>query len=195
MRYRILAGWLMLLALAMLACSLGTSGSSANPTDAPAPTAVPQSLPPLAPTHAPTTNVTPAPLIGVATSTLVTGTDLITVTPTSEATGAATAAATDAPQSTQPPPPPPASGPLDFTVDVAGCRNDSTRAGGVIMTMRFNPTGGNGLYTYYDEGQVVTQIFDRPATKGSSVIDNFRVDSGDQSVSKKIQFKPNDYCH
>ncbi|HZY44284.1 MAG TPA: hypothetical protein VFF70_05985 [Anaerolineae bacterium] len=200
MRRRILLGWLTLFMLSMAACSPDSSGSAANPTSAPALTAAPQSLPIFAPTNAPigapTTNATQAPLIGVATATPVTGTDLITVTPTSEATSAATSEATSAPLSTQPPPPPPpSSGPLDFTVDVAGCKVDPSRAGGVIMTMRFNATGGSGLYTYYDEGQVVSQIFDRPATKGSSVIDAFRVDSGDQSISHKIQFKPNDYCH
>ncbi len=200
MRHRILLGWLMIFMLSLLACSLGPSGSAANPTSAPAPTAAPQSVPTLAPTSAPigtpTMNATQAPLIGVATATPITGTDLITVTPTSEATGAVTAEATSAPQSTQPPPPPPpSSGPLDFTVDVVGCRVDASREGGVIMSMRFNPTGGNGLYTYYDESLRVTQIFDRPATKGSSIIDSFQVDSGTQSVSRKIQFKPNDYCH
>jgi hypothetical protein len=193
MRHRILLGGLTLFMLSMLACSLGSSGSAANPTSAPAPTAAPQSVPTLAPTNAPTTNATQTPLIGVATATPITGTDLITVTPTSEATGAATAEATSAPQATQPPPP--SSGPLDFTVDVTGCRVDASRAGGVILTLRFNVTGGNGVYAYYDEGLVVAQIFDRPATKGSSIIDSFRVDSGTQSISHKFQFKPNDYCH
>jgi hypothetical protein len=51
------------------------------------------------------------------------------------------------------------------------------------------PTGGNGVYTYYRENQKVLRTFDRPATKGSAVIDAYRVDSGDgQSVQRKERF-------
>jgi hypothetical protein len=201
MRSRILIGWLAIFTVTLIACSLGPATSSTpNPIGASAPTMTP-AVPPLAPTNTSVATVAPvntlAPLIGVATTTPVTGTDIITGTPTLEGgTPNATSEATLEALPTQTPKPPTSSGPLDFTVDVAGCRADSSRAGGIILTMRFNPVGGNGVYSYYDEGLVVTQIFDRPATKGSSVIDAFRVDSTDgQSVMHKLQFKPNDYCH
>jgi hypothetical protein len=200
MRSRILLSWLSILVLTLIACSLGSIGSTppSGPIGPAVPTFTP-SVPPLAPTDKPTSSVpvnTPAPLIGVATTTPVTGTDIITVTPTLEGgTPGPTSEATLESLPTQTPKPPVSSGPLEFSVDVAGCRVDSTRDGGIFLTLRFNPTGGNGVYTFYDEGHIVTQVFDRPATKGSSVIDAFRVDSSDgQSVTHKIQFKPNDYC-
>ena len=55
--------------------------------------------------------------------------------------------------------------------------------------MRFDATGGNGVYTYYRENQKVPRTFERPATKGTAVIDAYRVDSGDgQSVQRKERF-------
>src|SRR5512140_3692893 len=175
MRSRILISWLALFTLTLIACSLGPLGAAPTPAG-PATPAVTPNLPPLAPTTAPiappaTTGPvnTPAPLIGVATATPVTGTDIITVTPTSESNGTpgATSEATSAAVPTQTAKPPVSSGPLDFTVDVIGCRTDPSRDGGVILSLRFNPVGGNGVYTYYDEGLAVTQTFDRPATRGS----------------------------
>ena len=66
---------------------------------------------------------------------------------------------------------------------------DATREGGVILTMRFDATGGNGVYTYYRENQRTTRTYERPATKGTAVIDSYRVESGDgQSVEKKERF-------
>lgn len=198
MRSRILAGWLLIFAVAMLACSLGGSSSTPAPIDTPAPTARPQSVPSLTPTNEPTytptatINATSSPLIGVATATPVTGTGTLTET----ATPQATASPTSQSRPTQSPSPQPVStGPLNFTVSVVGCRADTSRDGGVILTLKFEPSGGNGVYAYFDEGKSVDQTFDRPATKGSGVIDAFRVDSGGQSISHKIQFKLNDYCH
>jgi hypothetical protein len=80
-------------------------------------------------------------------------------------------------------------GPLDFTISIVGCRLDPAREGGVILTMRFDARGGNGVYTYYREDQTVPRTFERPATKGTAVIDSFRVDSGDgQRLEKKVRF-------
>ncbi len=156
---------LLLLSIMLLACSLG----GAQPIGA---TASPEAtLPPLAP-----------------------GTELIstrqppTVTPTIEAsaTPTPTATVTITPTATTPPI---STGPLDFTISIVSCRLDPTRDGGVILTMRFDATGGNGVYTYYRENEQVSRTFDRPATKGSAVIDAYRVDSGDgQSIQRKERF-------
>ena len=57
------------------------------------------------------------------------------------------------------------------------------------MTIRIDATGGNGIYTYYRENIQVTQVSERPATKGTAVIDGYRVVSSDgQEAKKKIRF-------
>ena len=203
MRTRILMGWFAIFSLTLIACSLGSGSSAPTPIVPAVVTIIPATLPPLAPTNAsnaaPTTSaivMTPAPLIGVATATPVTGTDIITLTPTLEGTPGVPSEATAESTATQSPAPV-STGLLEFTVDVAGCRTDPTRVGGVILTMRFNPVGGNGIYRYFDDDVEKTQIYDRLATRGSGVIAAFRVESGDgqKTPNTKLQFKVNDYCH
>ncbi len=183
--------------LTLMACSLGTSSASPTPNIPLASTPIEATLPPIAPTAAITSApiATDAPLIGVATATPVTGTDIITLTPTIEGTPNGTAEATQTTLTSTVPPV--SSGPLDFTVNVTGCRADPSREGGVILTIRFNPVGGNGVYRFYDDDVERPQVYDRPATKGSGVIAAFRVESGDgqKTNNVKIQFKVNDYCH
>jgi hypothetical protein len=167
-----------LLALSTLACSLAGGAPSASPsTSTEAPTAT---TPPIAPTR---NSVTPTAIDMIAiptpTGTITSsGTLTGTITPTS--TLAVTTAPTISPRST---------GPLDFQVLLVGCRRDSSREGGVILTFKVEATGGNGVYTYIREGQVVPQLSERPATKGNAVIDAWRVRSGDgQEVEKKFRF-------
>jgi hypothetical protein len=161
----------------LLACSLAGSATPAPPAGGAQPigsTAIPEAtLPPLAPgTEVIATRQPPS-----ATPTLkasATPTATATLTPT------ATVAATPKPVST---------GPLDFTIHIVGCRLDPSRGGGVILTLQFDATGGNGVYTYYRENQKVQRTFERPATKGTAVIDSFRVESGDgQKVERKERF-------
>ena len=164
---------LTMLSLALLACSLAASATPAPPGgEQPiGATASPEAtLPPIAP-----------------------GTEVIptrqppTFTPTIRASATPTPTATLArPTATRPPA---STGPLAFTISIVGCRLDPSREGGVILTMRFDATGGNGVYTYYRENQQVQRTFERPATKGTAVIDAYRVDSGDgQSVNRKERF-------
>jgi len=85
--------------------------------------------------------------------------------------------------------PPVSTGPLAFTIGIVGCRLDPAREGGVILKLRFDALGGNGVYTYYRENQRVQRTFERPATKGTAVIDAYRVESGDgQRVDRKERF-------
>jgi hypothetical protein len=110
-----------------------------------------------------------------------------TVTPTVQASTTPTPTATLAePTATKRPV---STGPLDFTIGIVGCRLDPSREGGVILTMRFDATGGNGVYAYFRENQQVARTFERPATKGTAVIDSYRVESGDgQKVERKERF-------
>ncbi len=165
---------LLLLSITLLACSLASSA-------APAPSSGEQ---PIGATASPGATLPP----------IAPGTELIstrqppTATPTIEAsaTPTPTATVTITPTATTPPV---STGPLDFAINIVGCRPDPTREGGVILTMRFDATGGNGMYTYYREDQKVSRTFERPATKGTAVIDSYRVDSGDgQSVDRKVRF-------
>jgi hypothetical protein len=172
--------WLMLICLLMLsivllACSLASSATPA-PSGGEQPigsTATPEAtMPPLAPgteaipTRQPSTVV---PTIHASATPTLTPTATVVV-PT----------ATKKPVST---------GPLNFTVSIVGCRLDPSRGGGVILTLQFDATGGNGVYTYYRENEKVARTFERPATKGTAVIDSFRVESSDgQKVERKERF-------
>ncbi|HTP11962.1 MAG TPA: hypothetical protein VMP08_27110 [Anaerolineae bacterium] len=164
---------LMLLSIVLLACSLASSTTPA-PSGGEQPigtTATPEAtMPPIAPgTESIPTRQPP------------------TLTPTIQASATPTPTATLAePTATSKPV---STGPLGFTISIVGCRLDPSREGGVILTMRFDATGGNGVYTYYRENQRVQRTFDRSATKGTAVIDSYRVESGDgQKAERKERF-------
>jgi hypothetical protein len=166
-----LAIGLIALSFTLLACTLASSatpsqGTVPTPTDA----SLKATLPPLAPGTLIPTRIPPTPTLGV------------TATPTAAPTISATLTPTVTPL-------PVSTGPLDFTVSLIGCRPDATREGGVILKMRFDAMGGNGVYTYYRENQRTTRTFERLATKGTAVIDSYRIESGDgQSAEKKQRF-------
>jgi type 1 fimbria pilin len=171
MKPRHFAIGLMLLSFTLLACTLA---SSAAPSEKPAPPlpgpSTEATLPPLAPGTLIPTRIPPTPTQAVTTTPIATPTVTATLTPTAT-------------------PRPVSSGPLDFTISLIGCRPDATREGGVILTLRFDATGGNGVYTYYRENQRTTRTYERPATKGTAAIDSYRVESGDgQSIEKKERF-------
>jgi hypothetical protein len=177
MKPRYLAIGLIALSFTLLACTLASSAIPSGDT-APPPTNASSeaTLPPLAPG-------TLIPTRALPTTTRAATTTLNT-TPTVTATSTLTATLT--PTVT---PPPVSTGPLDFTISIIGCRTDPAREGGVILKMRFDTLGGNGVYTYYRENQRTTRTFERPATKGTAVIDSYRVESGDgQRVEKKERF-------
>lgn len=164
---------LLLLSIALLACSLASSAT-------PAPAGGEQ---PIGATAAPEATL---PSIAPGTESIPTR-QPPTFTPTIQASATPTPTATLAePTATKKPV---STGPLDFTVSIVGCRLDPSREGGVILTMRFDASGGNGVYAYYRENQRVQPTFERPATKGTAVIDSYRVESGDgQRVEKKERF-------
>jgi hypothetical protein len=161
---------LTMLSLALLACSLAGSATPGGEQPLGATASPEATLPPIVPGTAAIPTRQPPTLTPVVRA---------SATPTPTAT-LATPAATR---------PPVSAGPLDFAINIAGCRADPAREGGVILTMRFDAQGGNGVYTYYRENQPVPRTFERPATKGTAVIDSYRVDSGDgQSVNRKVRF-------
>lgn len=181
MRMQMSGAVLLLTAVVTLACSLASGPSAVTPAaSTEAPTAT---IPPIAPTR---TAVTPTAdgIIAVPTRTITaSGTLTVTLTPT------ATVASTSAP--TVPPRP---TGPLDFQVRLIGCRLDPGRQGGVVLTFQVDATGGNGIYTYIREGQIVPKVSERPATKGSAVVDAWRVRSGDgQEIERKFWFPGSEF--
>jgi hypothetical protein len=91
-------------------------------------------------------------------------------------------------------PPAVSSGPLDFDVNVAGCKKDAERNNGLIVTFQFNVVGGSAPYTYLHEGQPLSgPTFDRLATRSGAIIDNFSVTSADgQTLHKVLFFSPKD---
>jgi hypothetical protein len=87
---------------------------------------------------------------------------------------------------------------LDFDVKLLKCQNNPTKEkpGGVILTLQFRPTGGTEPYRYFDidEGQEVTQTYDREGSKGNGTIVAFGVLSADgQGREKKIRFAPSTF--
>jgi hypothetical protein len=84
--------------------------------------------------------------------------------------------------------------PLDFDVNVAGCKKDRDRPNGIIVAFQFNVVGGTAPYTYLHEGQTLSgPTFDRLATRSGAIIDNFSVTSADgQTQQKKLFFSPKD---
>jgi hypothetical protein len=182
MRWRLFIG-LAFFAASMLACSLTGNSPSTPPPAATTPPIAPSKIPAF-PTQ---------PIISVATpGSPVTSTRTLTTTLTATITTTITATV----KATRPAPtvPPVSTGPLDFQVSLVGCRRDDSREGGVILTFKVDATGGNGIYTYIREGQSVTQVSERPATKGSGVIDAWRVRAGDgQEVQRKYRFAGSEF--
>ncbi len=174
-RMQLIAG-ILILFITFAACTLGSAATSITPASAASPmselsTAIP-------PTPLP---ASPEPMAESPTPTL---------TPTATLTPTVTASPTAGP----PRPTPTSSGPLDFTARVVGCRNDPSRQGGVILTIQIDAVGGNGVYTYVREEQTVERISDRPATRGSGVIDAFIIQSGDgQRVERKVRLDQSEW--
>lgn len=186
MRWRPFVG-LSLLVVSLLACSLA-GGSSLTPSPMGTIPTVAATTPPIVPGTPSVPAVPTSPIISVATPGLpVTSTATLTTTLTATITATITTTA----KATQPAPAvsPISTGLLDFQVFLVGCRRDDSREGGIILIFKVDATGGNGIYTYIREGQSVAQISERPATKGSGVIDAWRVRSGDgQEVQRKYRF-------
>jgi hypothetical protein len=169
MKYRQMMIGLIGLSLLLLACTLVGPATPSGTVPAQPGTIPEATLPPLAP--------------GTLNSTRLLPTPTLAVTATLNATPMVTASATVTPL------PPVSTGPLDFAIGIIGCRRDAAREGGVILTIRFDATGGNGVYTYFRENQRSTRTFERPATKGTAVIESYRVESGDgQRVEQKERF-------
>ncbi len=168
---------LSVLVLSTIACNLVSSATPTPEKPSGVPTEV-ATLPPIAPSTINPTATTPTATTTPTTAT-PTATASITATPTLTATLEIPTATT----------PPRSTGPLIFSVSIVKCQIDPARDGGVILTIRIDAQGGNGVYTYYREDQQVSRTFERPATKGTAVIDAYRVTSSDgQTAEGKIRF-------
>ncbi len=178
MKLKLLLGLFLLIALA--ACS-------SNPPAAPVATTVPEtqptSVPPtqLPPTAAPPANAT-APATQAASPTAP------PPSPTETATTAPTETATTAPAATKPRPVATSSGPLTAAIYPANCRSTPTadKPGGVIVQISIEATGGNGRYRYfYLDKEYPTKFIDVPGEKGTRLIGEVVVTSGDGQQIKK----------
>ena len=182
MRTQLILTFLSLIILA--ACSgpqpaAPTTAPTAAPTTAPEvePTSIPPTQPP--PTAVPPTN-TPA---SWATQLAPTKTPPAP-TPTSTATAAPTA--------TRPRPAPTSSGPLGAAIYVANCRNAPTtdKPGRVLVQISVEASGGNGRYRYfYQDQESPTKFIDVIGEKGTRLIGEVKVTSGDgQEIKKEFDF-------
>jgi heat shock protein HslJ len=88
---------------------------------------------------------------------------------------------------------------LDFKADLVGCRDAPTteKPGGIVLLFRFEPTGAPGPYRYFDvdAGKEVTELYERPASKGNGVIVTWAVQSADgQRLEKKSNYAASSFA-
>ncbi len=179
---------------ALLACNLSQS-PEAQPEDAVptlgtlyntrVPTLVPATATPSnTPTHTPVrlTN-TPPP------------SDTPSASNTPPPTPIPPARAPAAPAATAVPTSPPSSGPLSFKWSIVGIPREDPNTNTSYHTIAIYAEGGNGIYTYYRDGQQLSsnQFVLEWVTCGGQVTTSVRVDSGDgQSTSQVVGF--NAFC-
>jgi hypothetical protein len=172
----------LLLLIALAACS---TPQPAAPTTAPTaapevkPTAVPPTQPP--PTAVPPTNTSaPAATEPAPTEPPPAPTDTLAPQPTD------TAAA--APAATKLRPTPTSAGPLTAAIYVANCRSAPTadKPGRIIVQISVEASGGNGRYRYfYQDKESPTKFIEVAGEKGTRIIGEVQVTSGDGQELKK----------
>jgi hypothetical protein len=177
MKFQLLLG-LMVVAM-LVAC--GSSPSPAVPTATTAPAVNPTTAAPIQPaatTIPPTKAAVPATTAPQPTQ--AAPTDTIAATPLTAATP------TSAP--TRPRPTATSSGPLAATIYVANCRSAPTadKPGRVIVQISVEASGGNGKYRYfYQDKESPTKFIEVVGERGTRVIGEVRITSGDGQELKK----------
>jgi hypothetical protein len=167
----------LLLLITLVACG---SPQPAAPTTAPEtqPTSVPPTQP--LPTAVPPTN-TSAP---AATKSAPTKPPVPTDTTVPQPTDTATAA----PGATKLRPTPTSAGPLTAAIYVANCRSAPTtdKPGQIIVQISVEASGGNGRYSYfYQDKESPTKFIEVIGEKGTRIIGEVKVTSGDGQAIKK----------
>ena len=166
---------MLLVLIALVACG---SPQPAVPTTAPEanPTAAPPTQPP--PTAVPPTNTVVSPTKPPAS------TDTVAPQPTDTATAA--------PAVTRPRPTPTSAGPLAANIYVANCRSAPTaeKPGQIIVQISVEASGGNGRYRYfYQDKESPTKFIEVIGEKGTRLINEVKVTSGDgQAIKKEFDF-------
>jgi len=179
MKFRLLLG--LMLTVVLVAC--GNSPSPVVPTATIAPainatTAAPNQ--PVPTVVLPTKAIAPATNASVPTKAAPAPTDTPAATPT--------AAATTAPTRAAPRPTATSSGPLAAAIYVANCRSMPTvdKPGRVSVQISVEASGGNGKYRYYYQDQESpTKFIDVIGEKGTRLIGEVRLTSGDGQELKK----------
>ncbi len=182
----------LLLLIALAACS------SPQPAPTIAPASVPTTAPNAQPTTAPPTQtpaVAPPANTAVPTATqaaAVEASPTSTNTLTPQPTGTATAVQTTLPSR----PTPTSAGPLSAAIYVANCRSTPTadKPGGVTVQISVEASGGNGRYRYfYQNKESPTKFIDVLGEKGTRIIDEVKVTSGDgQELTKEFDISINE---
>jgi len=181
---------LLLLLLALAACGSPQPAAPATvpaaaPTTAPAaqPTSVPATQPPPAAVP-PTDTVAPPATKPAATQPPAAPTDTVVPQPTNTATAA--------PAASKPRPTPTSSGPLAAAIYVANCRSAPTadKPGQIVVQISVEASGGNGRYRYfYQDKESPTKFIDVLGEKGTRIIGEVKVASGDgQEIKKEFDF-------
>ena len=96
--------------------------------------------------------------------------------------------ATAAPAATKPRPTPTSSGPLAAAIYAANCRSAPTadKPGRIIVQISVEASGGNGRYRYfYQDQESPTKFIEVVGEKGTRIIGEVKVTSGDGQEIKK----------
>jgi hypothetical protein len=100
--------------------------------------------------------------------------------------------ATSVPAATRPRPTPTSSGPLEAAIYAANCRSAPTteKPGRIVVQISVEASGGNGRYRYfYQDTESPTKFIDVIGEKGTRIIDQVKVTSGDgQTITKEFDF-------
>ncbi len=168
----------------LAACSSTVPTAPIVPTLTAPPEAPPTSVPPTSPPTLPPPNATSAPtlLAPAPTDTALAPAATDTLQPTDTPTVI--------PAAPQPRPTATSSGPLSANVFVANCRSAPTadKPGRVLVQISIEASGGNGRYRYfYQDNEFPTKFIELTGEKGTRLIDEVRVTSGDgQTLTQKF---------
>ena len=170
--------------------TLAACGSPQSATPVSTPAAAPTTVPAIQPTSAPPTQpptVAP-PANTVAPAATQSAPTKPPPAPTNTLAPQPTNTATAAPAATKPRPTPTSAGPLSAAIYAANCRSEPTaeKPGRVIVQISVEASGGNGRYHYfYQDTESPTKFIEVVGEKGTRLIDQVKVTSGDGQELKQ----------
>jgi hypothetical protein len=179
----------LLLLIALTACDAPQPTAPAT-----APAAAPTTVPQVQPTAVPPTQPPPTDTLAPAATEPPPTEPAPTAPPAPTDTLAPQPTDTAAPAATRPRPTPTSSGPLAAAIYVANCRSAPTaeKPGRIIVQISVEASGGNGRYRYfYQDKESPTKFIEVPGEKGTRVIGEVKVTSGDgQEIKQEFDVAP-----